>query len=467
MNPEPPDPFGFNRRVFLKESARGAAGVAVGVMSLGAKGASQNSLNVGVIGLGQQGRMLARELATLSGVRVTAICDVDVQAIAFTQAELEKMQVAAPVAMTAYEQLLDRKEIDAVVIATPDHWHAKMAVDACRAGKDVYLEQPVAHSIQDGELICRVAEQTGRIVQTGLPQRSGLHYQSAIELLHRGEIGKIHLAKAWAVHHRKSIGRCATTQPPLGVDYNRWLGPAPLRKFQANRFHNDWTWFWDYGSGELGQWGVQLLDVARWGLNLDLPESVIATGGNRYFKDDRETPDTMFVQFRYPEIDLIWEHRQWCQHGIEGRMAATAFYGDRGTLIIDRSGWKVYDSHDRLYADASEIKRSHLQNFTDCIVTRKSPTADLHVGNISMALCHLGNLAYQEGREIVVAETMSEVIKSTDKVIVPKTIASKGSIRSPQSSAHSAKNDRDIYLSHRRELLSATHRAPWQLPEIS
>lgn len=392
----------FNRREFLGSSARNAAGMAAGVLSLGMapRGSANESLSIGVIGLGAQGRELAQGLCVLPDVRVVAVCDVDARNLAAAQHELSDQSGTCPIAYAEYERVLERPDIDAVVIATPDHWHAKISSDACLAGKDLYIEQPVTHSIDDGERLRTVAENSGRIVQTGLPQRSGAHFQSAVELLRSGEIGRVHLARAWAVHRRRSIGKAAAGAAPQGVDFARWLGPAEFCPFQLNRFHQNWPWFWDYGSGELGLWGVQLLDVVRWGLNLDLPTRVAASGGRRYFHDDRETPDTLTVQFEFPDVDVVWEHRQWSSRGIEGRTAAAAFYGERGTLIVDRSGWKVYDGREGLYADAGDIRRSHLENWIACIRSRRTPAAGLDIGLKSMAVCHLGNIAYRLGREI-------------------------------------------------------------------
>lgn len=395
---------GFNRREFLGNSARNAAGMAAGIFGLGTATSRtpgpNDTIHIGLIGLGQQGRELAGTLCQVPGVRITAICDVDVQALAAAQHEIEDVTGHRPVIITPHEKLLSRPDVDAVVIATPDHWHARMTIEALRAGKDVYLEQPVAHSITEGRAIAQVAGQTKRIIQTGLPQRSGAHFHSAVELLRSGEIGRVHLAKAWAVHRRRSIGKVASVPPPAGVDYERWLGPAAHRSFQPNRYHQNWTWFWDYGSGELGLWGVQLLDVVRWGLHLDLPGRVAATGGQRAFNDDRETPDTLTVQYEFPDVDVIWEHRQWSSRGIEGRTAAVAFYGEHGTLIVDRSGWKVYDGREGLYANTSEIRQTHVRNWIECIRTRQTPTADLAVGERSMLWCHLGNISCRLGREV-------------------------------------------------------------------
>lgn len=389
-----------NRREFLESSARNAAGFAAGAISLGAARSPNETLQLGLIGLGSQGRELARSVSQQSNVEIVAVCDVDVRALALAQHEISQTQRCKPVAVTEHEQLVAKTEIDAVLIATPDHWHVPMAIDALQAGQDVFLETPVAHTVEAGEQLCRVASQSGQIVQVGLPQRSGKHFQSAVSKIQAGILGKVHVAKAWAVHRRKSIGTSRPNRPPHGVDYHRWLGTLEYRPFYENRFHQNWPWFWDFGSGELGLWGVQHLDVIRWALDLGLPKQVYATGGMLSFDDDRETPDTLSVQYNYDDVQVVWEHRQWSNRGIEGRSSGVAFYGDLGTLIVDRSGWKVYDHHQNLYADASEIKNSQMQGFLENVRARRLPLADLGSGQTSSVMCHLGNIAYLEGRSL-------------------------------------------------------------------
>lgn len=391
----------FNRRDFLGRSACNAAGVAAGAIGLGVSSAdSSSTIRLGIIGAGQQGQDLAKLFADRSDVELRVLCDVDVRHAAVLQDELNQKFGVRPILVGEHEAVLSRSDVDAVVIATPDHWHAPIAIAACAAGKHIYLEQPIALSIVAGAAIELAAREAGVVVQTGLPQRSGAHFQSAVAALQQGEIGLVHVAKAWAMHRRRSIGTSAVTAPPLGVDYSRWLGPAPQRGFQVNRFHQHWPWFWDYGAGELGMWGVQLLDVVRWGLDLDLPTRIVATGGIQHFQDDRETPDTLSVQYDFGDVAVHWEHRQWSSHGIEGRTAAAAFYGTEGTLIVDRSGWKIYDRKDSLYADASEIRRAHVDDFITAIREGRSPSADIGIGHRSMALCHLGNIACRLGREL-------------------------------------------------------------------
>jgi predicted dehydrogenase len=401
-------PNELNRRQFLGNSARNAAGMAAGVVGLGTAGALAASssspserVRIGVIGVRAQGRDLAAALAALPDVEIAALCDVDGAVLEAARGIVaEASGGRAPEIASDYRRLLDRRNVDAVVIATPDHWHAAMCIEACQSGKDVYVEAPVSHRIEEGARMVAAARESGRVVQSGLQQRSGAHFRAAVELVKSGEIGHVRVAKAWVVHRRKPIGRKADVSPPERVDYDRWLGPAPGRKFNPNRFHHNWQCFWDYGSGELGAWGVHLLDLARWGMGVGLPLRVAATGGTHYLIDDRETPDTLCVQYSYPRASIVWEHRQWSSHGIEGRSAAVAFYGDNGTLIVDRGGWKVYGRRDGMAQDASECVIAHLQDFVDAVRARRTPQADIEVGHLSATLCHLGNIAYRVGREV-------------------------------------------------------------------
>jgi predicted dehydrogenase len=399
----------MNRRRFLGEGARNAAGAAgaaaAGVVGWHATNTAQsaalrNTLRVGVIGVRSQGKTLAVECARLPGVEVTALCDIDASMLRRAISEVSQQQRRVPQPFHDYRRLLDDPAIDAVLIATPDHWHAAMTVYACQAGKDVYVEKPVSHTIQEGWIMLAVAEREKRIVQCGLQQRSGAHFQSAVEIVRTGQLGKVRLAKAWSVHRRQIINEKETDgSAPPGVDYDMWLGPAAQRAFNANRFHYHWRWFWEYGTGELGNWGVHLLDVARWGLGVDYPARVVATGDA--FADPERTPETLTVQYAYPTATILWEHRLWTPHGNEGRATGVAFYGDQGTLVVDRSGWKIYDRSESVTADASELRQTHLSDFLAAVRNRTQPACNLPTGLISSALCHLGNISYRLGREVV------------------------------------------------------------------
>lgn len=408
----------INRREFLGTSAANAAGMAAaGVVGwsgvAGAKTVPSERVSVGVIGVRSQGKTLAEALAAFPDVTVAAICDVDEALLPQTARGIEAIQGHSPWMATDFQRLLDDSAIDAVVIATPDHWHAPMMVRACQAGKDVYVEKPVSHSLAEGMAMIAAARKHRRVVQAGLQQRSGAHFHSAIAFVQSGKLGEVHLAKAWTVHQRKSIGFKKNASVPAGVDYDLWLGPAPNRPFNPNRFHYNWHWFWDYGTGELGNWGVHLLDVARWGLGVDFPTQVSAVGGKHHFHDDQETPDTLFVSFAYPAETITWEHRLWSSHGQEGRSAAVAFVGDRGTLIVDRGGWKVYGQKDSPAAGASDLLEPHLRNFVDCIKTRDETACGIETGHVSSALCHLGNLAYRLGRSINVNPVSGSITDDT------------------------------------------------------
>lgn len=394
----------LSRRQFLGRSAKNAAGVAAGMVGLSATVAvaagAMSRLRVAVIGVRNQGRHLATLLAEEPGIEVAALCDVDQNLEAAARKAVKDVSGREPRWEADFRRVLDDSTIDAVVIATPDHWHAIMGVLACQAGKDVYLEKPVSHTIEEGARLVEAARKHGRVMQTGLQQRSGSHFQSAIEVVQSGKLGTVRLAKAWLSNSRKPIGHRREDVPPTGLNYDLWIGPAPTHAFTSNRSHYNWRSFWDYGTGELGNWGVHLLDVARWGLGVELPQRVSSSGGKYVFDDDQETPDTMLTTYSYPQHTILWEHRTWTNHGLEGRGSGVSFHGERGTLVVDRSGWKVYDSDERLTSDTSEQAKAHVRNFIECVRSRQTPAADIQVGHVSTTLCHLGNIAWRVGHEV-------------------------------------------------------------------
>jgi predicted dehydrogenase len=407
----------LSRRQFLGHSARNAAGAAAGMVGLSSTVAladRSKQIRVGVIGVRNQGKNLAERLARFADVEVAALCDVDSSLQSAAMKAVAEHQESTPTWQGDFRRILDDASIDAVVIATPDHWHAVMGVLACQAGKDVYLEKPVSHTVEEGTRLVEAARKYDCVMQTGLQQRSGAHFQSAIETVRSGQLGNVKFARAWIANSRRSMKPKRDEPVPAGVDYEMWLGPAQDRPFNVNRFHHQWHWFQDYGTGELGNWGVHLLDVARWGLDVGLPERVSASGGNYVFQGDLEMPDTMLATFAYPEHTITWEHRLWSNHGVEGRGSGVAFHGEKGTLVVDRSGWKVYDSKERLTSDASELANSHLRNFIDSIRTRQRPNADIEVGHASTTLCHLGNIAWRLGREVRFDEESQSFVQDED-----------------------------------------------------
>lgn len=391
----------LTRRRFLSRTAAGVvAGLGAGTAE--PSPAVSERVRIGVIGVRRRGLELALEFARRPDVEIAAVCDVDSLIRRTALRELATVQSRVPRVVADARRLFDGAGLDAVVVATPDHSHVPLAAEACAAGLDVYLEAPVTHTRGEGSVLERAVGD--RIVQCGLQQRSGAHFQSAVELVRSGGIGRVGAVRAWAVHRRTAANSSVELSPPstpspFEIDYTRWLGAAPRVRFDPLRYHHSWRWFWDYGSGELGNLGVHLLDVARWGLGVELPQRVTAQGLR--LKDDApgETPDTLSVQYEYPAATLTWEHRLWSGYGVEGRSAGVAFHGTDGTLVVDRGGWKVYGRKDGPSAPASPLLAPHLADFVDCIRTRRAPAADLRTGLVSSALCHLGNEAYRSGTE--------------------------------------------------------------------
>lgn len=393
-----------SRRQFLGHSARQAAGVAATVMTLSqtAKGGSRgDQLRLGVIGVRNRGKALALELAGCSDVLLRSICDVDQSLLMSAQTLVRQTAGYEPRVESDFRRLLDDRELDGVIIATPDHWHAAMAVAAMDAGKDVYLESPATGCLAEGSELLAAVGRTQRVLQCGVQERSGAAYQEAMRYLHTGRLGSVKLARAWVVHRRKPIPWKADGTAPEHLDYANWLGGTAQQPYNANRSHFNWRWFWDFGGGELSHWGSHLLDVARWGLQVNWPERVSATGGKYAFDDATETPDTLMVQYAFGQRAIQWEHRLWSGHAPEGRSSAVAFYGTQGVLVIDRGGWKVYDGDGAGGAcTSSDLDRDHLRNFLECMRTRGTPSCPISTAMVSAGLCHLGNIAYRVGREV-------------------------------------------------------------------
>ncbi|MGE3820784.1 MAG: Gfo/Idh/MocA family protein, partial [Isosphaeraceae bacterium] len=304
-----------NRRTFL-----GTAGL-IGAASLTGRAAgfpANDRVRIAIIGVRGRGADLAREFSLDKGAEVVALCDVDDAAFAKASKHVEAAQGRAPRTEKDFRRLLDDKNVDAVAIATPDHWHALLTVMACQAGKDVYCEKPASHNVVEGRRMVEAARKYGKVVQLGTQRRSMGHVQNAIEAVRSGTLGDIGMARAWIHQKRPNIGHGKPGPVPKGVDYAMWQGPAPDRPFHENRFHYNWHWFWNWGTGEVGNNGIHGVDVARWGLGVDAPLTVASSGGKYFFDDDQEVPDTQIVTWEFPDACLVWEHRMWSKHGTEG-----------------------------------------------------------------------------------------------------------------------------------------------------
>jgi predicted dehydrogenase len=387
----------LNRRHFLQASV---GTVALNALSAaGAADKPNEKLAVAVIGVHGRGRDLIRGFSALEDAEVVCICDPDENVIADALKRVNPKQKRTPAVKKDLRQVLEDKDVHAVAIATPDHWHALATVWACQAGKHVYVEKPISHNLIEGRRMVEAARKYDRVVQVGTQRRSGAHYQSAAELVRSGKLGKVPFARTWIAGARKSIGHKPDGPVPAGVDYDLWLGPAPQRPFNPNRFHYNWHWNWDYGTGELGNNGIHGLDLVRMVLGLEAPTQVTAGGGRIFFEDDQQTPDTMVVTYDFPTTTVVWEHHIWSKTGQEGESFGVMLYGEKGTLIFDRKGWHVVDG-----VEASDKavgpEAAHLTNFLDSVRSNKRPNADIEEGHKSTRLCHLGNMAYRVGRAL-------------------------------------------------------------------
>jgi predicted dehydrogenase len=386
----------LDRRLFL-----GAAGAGLVVLpGRSGRAAASERVRVAVIGLRNRGTDLVRSFAANPGAQVAAVCDVDDAMFVKPVEAVQKITNAAPPTEKDFRRLLDDKTIDAVAIATPDHWHAMLTVLACQAGKDVYVEKPASHNVVEGRRMVEAARKYDRVVQLGTQRRSTPYVQEAIEHVRSGALGKVAMARVWTHQKRISIGHGQPAPVPAGIDYAMWQGPAPDRPYHANRMHYNWHWFWNWGTGELGNNGIHGVDVARWGLGVDAPIAVSSGGGKYVFDDDQETPDTQTTTWEFPGACIAYEHRIWSNHGTEGELFGVAFYGEKGTLIIGEKGWRVEQgdgAHGKASADG---QARHAQNFLDCVKSRKKPNADIETGHLSTRLCHLGNIAFRTGKKL-------------------------------------------------------------------
>lgn len=374
---------------------------------------ANDRITVGVVGVRGRGGGLLRTFAAQKDVEVKYVCDLDLGVLQSRIAQVKDITGRAPLALTDYRKAVDDQSVDALVLGTPDHWHALPTIHACQAKKDVYVEKPDGHNIIEGQTMVAAAKKYGRVVQLGTQARSGKHQHSAMKYIASGKLGKVRFAKAWESAKQGSIGHPADSKPPAGFDYNTWLGPAPERPFNSKRWHGNWRWFFDYGTGDLGNDGVHRLDVARWALETGIaaqgekpigpPRSVSAHGGKYYFDDAQEWPDTLMATYDYNGYVLTYEMRIWSPYHLHGESEGSAVYGDEGYVVIGNSRWRAFDRKGKevLQESASDNNVPHARNFLECMRNREKPNADLEtVGHPSSLLCHLGNAAWRAGRTL-------------------------------------------------------------------
>ncbi len=407
----------MDRRDFMRQSA-GLTSAAVGTLAAGqvAKAAASERIRVGCIGAGGRALSLISTFSANPEVEIVGIADIDTRKFAEALKVAEANQGKVPPTMKDFRRLIDDPSIDAIVIGAPDHWHAIPTILACQAGKDVYVEKPDGHNIVEGQRMVAAANKHQRVVQMGSQHRSTERLQSAMRFIREGGLGKCLVAKAWESTRQGSIGHVADSTPPPEADYDMWLGPAPLRPFNIRRFHGGWRWFFDYGTGDLGNDGVHRLDMAVALLNeaalaqgdppLGLPASIAASGGKWYFDDMQEFPDTLQVNYNYggpaPKF-LTYEMRIWAPYNLESEGEGAAVYGDKAYMVVGNSRWRVFGPKNQLIKEVAgdSSEKPHVQNFLDCMRSRQKPYCDLEtVGHPASILCHAGNLSARLGRQL-------------------------------------------------------------------
>jgi len=414
----------MKRRTFLKTPA---------VAAVPAVAAPNDKISVGVIGCGGMGRADLVDFSKQPDVGIRAVCDVY-----RPSAEGAAQMAGKPDVVTDYRRILDRKDIDAVIVATPDHWHPLIAIQACEAGKDVYVEKPVSHNVREGRLMVEAARRYKRVMQVGIQQRSGAHFQRAVKAVQEGRIGKVHFAQCWNHNYSgspKGMGFPADAAVPEGLDWDLWLGPAP--KVPYNPARRNFRVWWDYAGGELTNWCVHLIDVVHWALGDDAPLSVTSSGGKWFYDDCRECADTQEVVWEYPGNLIVrystLSHNSYGPNGHPGNKSFGSYgillQGTKGTLFVDRAGYEIMpqmemraekatagsrEAYDDLvgfgqfFTGLTNAERGatsfqhqpHVRNFLDCIKSREKPAGDIEIGHRSTATCLLGNIALRTGEKL-------------------------------------------------------------------
>jgi predicted dehydrogenase len=391
-----------NRRAFLGSTAASAAAFAAGLHASGADQPARDRppVRVALMGLNSRGKQLLPDFLAFPEVEIACLCDPDDDTVPPILKILEDKGRSAPKVERDFRKALEDPSVNVLVCSAPDHWHALATILACQAGKDVYVEKPCCHNPVEGRRMVEAARHYGRVVQVGSQRRSGEDMMALVKEVQSGRLGKVGFVRTWISSTRPAIGRVPVSTPPSNLDFNLWAGPGPADGYKKNLVHYHWHWRWDFGTGECGNNGIHGLDVARWGLGVDSPDSVTCGGGRYFFDDDQETPDTQLATFQFPGACIQWEHRTWSPRGVDGESFGVEFYGSEATLITNGRGWKIVTGagdKEKVLAkhDGSNLMQSHIRNFLDCIASRANPNADIEINHKSTLLCHLANIAWR------------------------------------------------------------------------
>jgi predicted dehydrogenase len=385
---------------------RPASGTEPDALATGRSVGPNEVIRVAVCGVRGQGKGHVSGYNKLPNARIVAICDVDQRVIAEPMKEVTTRNGSEPKYYQDIRKLLDDKDVDAISLAIPNHWHALATIWGCQAGKDVYVEKPVSHNVREGRRMVEAAAKHGRIVQTGTQCRSSKGLQDAIAFLRSGKLGKVFMAKGLCYKPRGSIGQKPDGPVPEGLDYDLWVGPAEMKPYNENRLHYNWHWMWNTGNGDLGNQGIHQMDLARWGLGkTEFPRSVASSGGRFGYKDDGETPNTQTVQLEYDDCLLQFEVRGLPTNEELGVRIGDIFYGTEGVLAITSySDWQSYLGPKLEKGPGGSGGGNHFANFLAAVESRdpKLLHASIEEGHQSSALCHLGNIAYRLGRKLAI-----------------------------------------------------------------
>jgi len=401
-----------DRRSFIRTAAVAAAGTIITpeVFSIGKSGISPaDKIRVALIGGNSMGWNDLDSFLKNKEVECVALCDVDRNVLNKRTDDVVKLRGTKPRLYVDYRKMLESKDIDVVIIGTPDHWHCLMLVDSLESGKHVYVEKPIGNSIAEINIMQKAVRKHGKMVQVGQWQRSQPHFVDAINFLRSGKLGRIRVCKAWSfVDWKGAVPKVPDSPVPEGVDYDRWLGPAPKRPFNKNRFHFTWRWYWEYAGGLMTDWGVHLIDYILYGMNRAVPKSVMAIGGKYAFPDDdMVTPDTMTAVYDFNDFMMIWEHTIGIGLGNWKRPHGMAYTGENGTLVLDRQGWEVFPDKNRM--EAVPLQKNvgvgldlHVRNFLDCLQnnTPQKLNAGIDIGRNVALVAQMGNIAFRTGEKV-------------------------------------------------------------------
>ena len=402
-----------NRRNFIKQTALASGAIFTSNAFAQSSIFSTDTLRVATIGVNGMGWSNTMAALTVKNLEVVALCDIDNSVLQKRKAELliKQPNITQVDTYSDYRKILDRKDIDIVIVGTPDHWHALQMINACSAGKHVYVEKPAGNSIGECNAMIAAKNKYNRIVQVGQWQRSQKHFSDALDVVHSGQLGNIRTTKVWCYQGwMRPQPVVANSEVPAGIDYKTWLGPAPLTPFNSSRFHFHFRWFWDYAGGLMTDWGVHLLDYAIQGMKAGNPKSVSALGGKFAYPElAEETPDTLTSLYEFDNFNLVWDSAMGIDNGSYGRDHGIAFIGNNGTLVLDRSGWEVIEERQAKNKVAIPLQKSvdngvalHWKNFTDAI--RNNTPDSLHCsieeGAHIATIAQMGNIAYRSGQKV-------------------------------------------------------------------